>query len=39
MYFLAKIHGKNLIDPFMNDPDNLELYSDSSSDNVYDKDS
>lgn len=38
MYFLAKIRGKHLVDPFSNN-DDLLLGSDSDSNNPYEKDS
>lgn len=38
MYFLAKVHGKHLIDPFQDDQ-NIDFGSDSGSDNPYEKDS
>ena len=38
MYFLAKVHGKHLIDPFQEDL-NIGFGSDSGSDNPYEKDS
>jgi len=38
MYFLAKVKGKHLVDPFLNDQ-NIQFDSDSSSNNPYEKDS
>ena len=38
MYFLAKVHGKHLVDPFQEDL-NIGFECDSGSDNAYDKDS
>lgn len=38
MYFLAKIRGKHLVDPFSNN-DDLLIGSDSDSNNPYEKDS
>ena len=38
MYFLAKVQGKHLVDPFQEDL-NIGFDSDSSSNNPYEKDS
>ena len=38
MYFLAKVQGKHLVDPF-NCDENVLYVSDSDSDNPYEKDS
>ena len=38
MYFLAKVRGKHLVDPF-NQDDDILYASDSDSNNPYDKDS